>query len=173
MKGTIVKCLQEMTEARQGKEAWVDALEQAGLTGPQFFTLSSDVEDAQALALFGAVGDVLGISPGEVADAFGDHWVNTYAPRVYQTLYARLGSAREFILALDGVHQMVTNTIPNAHPPRFEYEERDERTLIVTYKSRRGLIDLYIGLARGVGRYFGTPLQVSKLSNTQVKIVFP
>jgi len=159
-------------ERRHDKESWQEILAEAGLEGPQFFSLSSDVPDSDAIALFEATGRVLEMTPQATADAFGDYWVNEYAARVYQTLYARLRSAREFILALDGVHLMVTNTIENAQPPRFEYQEEGDDTLIVTYKSRRGLIDLYIGLARGLGRYFSTPVQVTKLGPTQVRIRF-
>ncbi len=172
MKGTIIKCLQEMVEKRHSKESWQQILNEAGLEGPQFFSLSSDVPDTDAIGLFEATASVLGLSPEATSDAFGDHWVNDYAARVYQTLYARLRSAREFILALDGVHMMVTNTIENAHPPRFDYQEEGDDTLIVTYKSQRGLIDLYVGLARGVGRYFSTPMQVTKLGASQVRIRF-
>jgi len=172
MKGTILKCLQEMVEKRHSKESWQQILDEAGLEGTQFFSLSSDVPDTDAIALFEASASVLGLSAQETADAFGSYWVNDYAARVYQTLYGRLRSAREFILALDGVHLMVTNTIANARPPRFDYEEESENSLLVTYKSQRGLIDLYAGLARGVGEYFSTPLEVTKLSRNQVRIRF-
>jgi len=173
MKGTIIKCLQEMVEKRHAKQDWQDILAEAGFDGPQFFNLSSDVDDAQAIALFGATGEILGLSHEETAKAFGDYWVNEYAARVYQTIYMRMRSARDFILALDGIHQMVTSTIENAHPPRFEYQEQGADTLLVTYKSKRNLIDLYIGLAYGVGRYFETPLEITKLSARQVRIKFP
>ena len=173
MKGTILKCLQEMVESQHGKPVWQEILDEAGLQGSRFFTLSSDVADADAVALFQATASVLELGFQDAANAFGDHWVNVYAPRVYQTIYGRLKSAREFILAMDGVHVMVTNTIENAHPPRFEYEEQADGTLLVTYKSQRGLIDIYIGLVYGVGKFFDTPLQVTKLSARQVRIRFP
>ncbi len=66
----------------------------------------------------------------------------------------------------------LTNSIPNAQPPRFDYEWLDEDTLKVTYKSKRNLIGLYAGLARGVGLYFNDPLTVTPLSDSQVSIRF-
>ena len=173
MKGTILKCLQEMVENRFGKDEWKAILSDAGFAGPQLFSLSADVDEGKALALFASAARVLEISAEQAADAFGDHWVNDYAARVYQTIYARHKSAREFLLAMDAVHVMVTDSVPNARPPRFDFELQGEKTLLVTYKSKRGLIDLYIGLVRGVGKRFGTPLQIEKLSARQVKITFP
>jgi hypothetical protein len=173
MKGTILKCLQEMVEARFGKPEWQEILGDAGFKGPQLFSLSADVDEGKALALFASTARVLEISAEQAADAFGDFWVNDYAARVYQTIYARYKSARQFLMAMDGVHVMVTESVANARPPRFEFEEQGEKTLLVTYKSKRGLIDLYIGLVRGVGKRFGTPLGIQKLSPQQVKITFP
>jgi hypothetical protein len=173
MKGTILRCLQEMVESRFGKDEWQGILSDAGLKGAQLFSMSADVDEGNALALFASTERVLEISAAQAADAFGDYWVNEYGPRIYQTLYARHTSAREFLLAMDGVHVMVTESMPNARPPRFDYETQGEKTLLVSYKSQRGLIDLYIGLARGVGRRFGTPLEIQKLSDRQVKITFP
>ena len=172
MKGTILKCLQEMVESRFGKPEWQEILKDAGFKGPQLFSLSADIDEGKAVGLFASAARVLEISAEQAADAFGDHWVNEYAPRVYQTIYARHKSARDFLLAMDAVHVMVTDSVPNARPPRFDFEEQG-KTLLVTYKSKRGLIDLYIGLVRGVGKRFNTPLEIQKLSARQVKITFP
>jgi hypothetical protein len=172
MKGTILKCLQEMVESRFGKPEWQEILKDAGFKGPQLFSLSADVDEGKAVGLFASAARVLEISAEHAADAFGDYWVNDYAPRVYQTIYARHKSARDFLLAMDAVHVMVTESVPNARPPRFDFEEQG-KTLLVTYKSKRGLIDLYIGLVRGVGKRFNTQLEIQKLSARQVKITFP
>ena len=58
------------------------------------------------------------------------------------------GNAREFVLGLDKVHLSLTKSLENARPPRFDYEEVGEQKIIVTYRSQRNLIDIYIGLAR-------------------------
>ncbi len=60
----------------------------------------------------------------------------------------------------------------NAHPPRFEYDWKDDKTLILKYKSQRGLIDILVGLIKGVGKYYKEDLKVSKISSDKVQIVF-
>lgn len=43
----------------------------------------------------------------------------------------------------------------------------------MTYKSQRGLIDIFIGLIKGVGKHYGENLQVHKVAPNKVEIVFP
>jgi len=68
---------------------------------------------------------------------------------------------------------MVTKNIQNAHPPRFEYEWKDQKTLIMKYKSHRNLIDFLVGLIKSVGKFYKEDLKVTKLTNDKVEIVFP
>ena len=125
-----------------------------------------------ALELFNNTCSVLDLEFEQAADAFGDYWCNEYAPKMYSSIYAQFRSARRFILALDKIHEMPIRTLDNARPPRFDYEEVGADRLLVNYKSPRNLVDVYVGLARGVGRYFGEDLKVTKLGPDKVEIVF-
>ena len=173
MKGVIVKCLEEMVKEKFGNDKWQEALEKAGLDRKSRFMVTSNIDDDRALKVVDSVCQVLDISLVQAADAFGDYWVNIFAPKIYSPYYRGMGSAREFLLEMDSVHVSVTKQIPNARPPRFEYEWKDDITLIMSYKSHRGLIDFLVGLIKGVGKYFKEDLKVTKLGNDKVRIVFP
>ena len=173
MKGTIVKCLEDLVIAKFGKDKWEKSLEEAGIDKATIFLPIVDVDDSQVLKVVSAVCKTLNISLAQAADAFGDYWVNHYAPKIYKAYYRRANSAREMLLNMNGVHMEVTSSIENAHPPRFGYEWKDDRTLIMTYHSKRGLIDVLVGLVKGVGKYYKENLKVRKLGNTSVEIVFP
>ncbi|MCD6498747.1 MAG: heme NO-binding domain-containing protein [Deltaproteobacteria bacterium] len=67
---------------------------------------------------------------------------------------------------------MIMRSIRGARPPRFAYTWKDDKTLQVDYTSNRGLVDFAVGLARGVGRYFGEDLVVSKLSDSGFQVIF-
>lgn len=173
MKGTIIKCLAEMVVEKHGGSAtWQRILDDAAVQKHTLILATSDIDDSQASRLFESATKVLRLSWEQVADAFGEHWCCSYAPRVYGRTFDRFTSAREMILGLDQVHVDVTRAIPNAAPPRFTYAWKDANTLEVTYASRRGLIDLYVGLARGVGLRYKEKLRVRKLSETLVEIKF-
>lgn len=173
MKGTIVKCLKELVVNRFGAEKWAEICRLSDYPANQIINLSADVEDAKVMSLLGSTCTVLGITLEQAADAFGDYWVNDYAVVIYKHVYDKFGSAREFILGMDGVHVQVTKMVANASPPRFKYEFKDEKTLIMTYESQRGLILVLAGLIKGLGRFFKENLGVTRLDDRTLRIVFP
>jgi hypothetical protein len=172
MKGVIVNCLKEMMTNKFGKEKWEAALEKAGLSRSSSFLSTQDVDDDAVLKVVGAACQVLNVTLPQAADAFGEYWVCTFAPKIYRTYFAGVRSAKEFLLKMDEIHRVTTESMPNAHPPRFDYSWENERTLIMKYKSGRGLMDFAIGLIKGVGKYYHEDLQVSRQGQDSVRIVF-
>ncbi len=172
MKGVIPSCLGDLVKSKFGKEKWENSLEAAGLPRYTSFLATADVPDEDVLKVVNSVCQVLGLSLQQIANMFGDYWINEYAPKIYKAYYRNANTAKEFILKMNYIHETVTKNIPNAHPPRFEYNWTDDSTLVMTYKSRRGLIDFMVGLIKGVGRYFKEDLRVTKLGDDKVKIIF-
>lgn len=174
MKGTILVCLRDMLrdEKAMTDTQWSDILEASGLERHRMILLMSDIDDAVALRMLGEAQQRYYGGFEEIADAYGRYWCVVYAPKIYASIYEGIRSAREFILRMDQVHVMVTRTMANARPPRFNFEEVGDDTFMVTYASPRGLIHLYAGLARGVGAYFGERLDVQVLGQDKVSIRF-
>ncbi len=98
--------------------------------------------------------------------------MHNYASTIYSGYLHNIKSSKELLLELGNIHASVTSNMPNAHPPKFDYEWKDNHTLIMTYKSQRSLIDLFVGIARAVGKYYKDNPKITKLSNFQVQIVF-
>jgi len=172
MKGVIVNCLKELVTEKFGKDKWEASLEKAGVDKDSFFLATQDIDDGVVLKVVGSVCAVLNISLSQAADAFGEHWVCSYATKIYKSFYQGATSAKDFLLKMDEVHRATTVSIPNARPPRFEYSWENDKTLIMKYKSHRGMVDFLVGLIKGVGKYFKENLKVSKLSEDKVQIVF-
>jgi hypothetical protein len=172
MKGVIATCLAELVKEKFGEDKWEAALEGAGLDKKTVFFAVHDIDDEAVLKVVNSVCKVLNISLVQAADAFGDYWVNVFAPRVYGAYYKEAHSAKDFLLKMDYVHEATTRTMKGARPPRFEYEWKDNKTLIMKYKSHRGLIDFMVGLTKGVGKYYKEDLKVTKLGDDRVEIVF-
>jgi len=99
--------------------------------------------------------------------------MNKITPRVYAVFFYNVTSSRQMFLKLGKIHDTVTRTIENAKPPHFDYRWEGDDTLIMTYISERGLIDIALGIAKGVGTYFKEELSVRKLSNTEIEVIFP
>ncbi len=172
MKGVIAICLKDMVEANYGADKWNTILETAAVDPKLSLMAFADIDDAVVLNILTATTKVLKITSVQAADAFGDYWVNVYAQKMYKGMFAGKNSAKELLLSMDNVHVGVTQNIKNSHPPRFEYEWKNEKTLIMTYKSERGLLDIFIGLIKGVGKLYKEKLIVSKIGTDKVQVQF-
>jgi hypothetical protein len=157
---------------RKGEASWHDVLSQASLDPASIFALNQDVDEPAAIALFHASETALGLTWLELCDAFGERWCVSHAPKIYKSFYKKHKNAREFILGISDMHLRLTAAIPNARPPHFEVAEVSTKSLLVTYTSPRQLIDLAVGLARGIGEYYKEKLSVKKLSPSQFRIDF-
>ena len=162
-----------MVQKEFGKEKWESVLKKAGIEREPMITPISDVDDQTCMKVINSVYKVLNISLTQAADVFGDYWVNVYVRRIYYSYYEDCKSAKEFLLKMDSIHTSMTKAMSNAHPPRFEYEWKDDKTLIMKYKSQRNLIDIFVGLVNGVGKFYKEDLKVTKLGNDKAEIVFP
>ena len=172
MKGIIVKCLSEMVKSNFGELKWKEIMQQSGENPYVVINAISDIDDQKVFKLFENTCEVLNLSKQQACDAFGNYFVNTFASKMYAIFYNKFKNAKEFIMEMDNVHEIVTRNIINARPPRFTIEEVDENTIIVNYKSTRNMIDFYVGLVKGVGIYFNTPIGIKKLSEERVELTF-
>lgn len=173
MKGTIVKCLEELVSTKFGRDKWKKSLEDAGLKDSTMILAISDVDDLQVMKVVEAVCKNLNISLEQAADAFGDYWVNVYSQKMYSQYYEINKTAKDFLLDMDNVHVAMTKTMKDARPPRFNYEWKDDKTLIMHYRSHRGLVDFAVGLSRGVGKFYNENIRVTKLGPDKIQVVFP
>ena len=173
MKGVIIDAIKDLVVDNFGLEKWMDVLENAGLPRTTTFSVREDVPDETVLKVMESISETLNLSPEEVAEAFGEYWVSVYMPKVYKPYYRGIRSAKELLLKMDEIHRKATANIPNAHPPRFEYRWEGPNVLIMKYKSPRKLVEVFMGLIKGVGKFFKTPLEVERISEDEVRIKFP
>ena len=163
MKGIINKGIQEMVETKFGKEAWEKVKSLAGCQEP-FFAISQDYPDETTIKLIKAASQVSGLSEETVQVEYGKFIVPNTLKNYYPTYFILAGSSpREFLLNMDRIHQQATRNIPQAKPPKFEYEESPDGKLLMHYNSPRGLCSVLKGLILGVGIYFDQELKVEEI----------
>lgn len=171
MKGTIHKCAEKLVIEKFGLNKWIECLESVGLDDSHVFLLNDDVDEALTMELFRKIPDVLGITTEQLFDAFGEYWVHSYAPNIYPKYYEGITSAKQFLLNIDEIHSEVVQNIPNAKPPRFLYEDKNG-DLEMTYQSDRGLVYLFISLAKGLASYYKEKIQIQLLGGNKVIFTF-
>ena len=173
MKGVIADCMEKLVIEKKGKNIWEKILEHAGLDKNTKFLATQDIDDKTVMRIVDSVCTVLNKPLEKTANAFGIYWVNYYATGIYRPYFGNSKTTKEFLMRMNEVHRQVTNNIENACPPEFEYEQPDEKTLIMTYRSKRNLMDFFIGLIKGVGKYFNEELIIARTGHNKIKIIFP
>jgi predicted hydrocarbon binding protein len=164
MKGIINKGIQEFVETKFGAEAWEKVKSLAGCQEP-FFASAQDYPDEMTLALVRAGSEVSRLSPETVMIEYGKFIVPNTLKKSYPTCFALAGSSpREFLCNMGRVHEQVTRSVPNATPPRFEYDDLPDGRLLMHYRSNRKLCPVLRGLILGVGVLFGQELEVKETS---------
>ncbi len=173
MKGSVVIALKEMIVEKFGIDKWKKTLEKAGIDKEPLIGPLSNVDDQTVIKVIGASCETLNITMAQASDSFGEYWVTVYSQKLYKAYYIGVKTAKEFLLKMNTVHENTTKTVQDAHPPKFEYEWKNPKVLIMKYKSDRNLIDIMVGLIKGVGKLYKEDLKVNKLSDDKVEIIFP
>ncbi len=172
MKGSIVDAVKDLVVDNFGSKMWEDILEGAGLDRFTTVRLLDDVPDEVVMKVLEVAMDKLNLSFDELADVFGEYWINVYVPKVYKPYLRRIKSAKVLLLKLDDIHQKVVRNIPNANPPRFDYRWESPDVLIMKYKSPRNLVRVFVGIVKALGNKYGEFVDVTMLSNNEVRIRF-
>lgn len=170
MKGTIVKAAEKLVISQFGVEVWEKVLVNAGLEHDHFFLIRDDVEDELVMKIIKSIGVFGNLTMEQVLEAYAKYWIHTYAPEVYPSF--KFDTAIDFIMNIQPIHDVMTENVPNAKPPRFDYEWKGKKELLMTYTSARGLIDLVILMMKEIGVKYNEKLDVKKVSNTQFTVVF-
>lgn len=137
--------MEELVVQKFGEAKWKECLKKAGIPESRTFTILSDVDDKKVRAIINSIARVMFLPMDEVLDHFGEYWSCVYAPKVYAAYYAGARSARELLLNLGHIHEVMTKSVK---------------------------LDLMPGLIRGVGKYYKENLRVFIVDNA-VYVYFP
>lgn len=172
MKGSLAISLRGMVEERFDRETWRRILDDANVPAHTLFMTVGDIDDRMYFDLVQATCRVLNWTQQEAWEQIGDYWVRVYTQKVYSRHYDSSKDARSFLLHMDSVHRVVTQATPNAEPPRFEFEEPDEHSLLVRYISRRDMFVYFRALVRAVARHYGEDVDIREIAADRLRLTF-
>ncbi len=160
MYGMVNKAIEEMVCKHHGEQAWEQIKERAGVDVPMFVS-NEGYEDAITYQLVTAASELTGAPASQILEAFGEHWILHTAREGYGDLMDAGGdSLPQFLKNLPNFHTRVIMMFPNLQPPQFEVTESTDRSLHLHYRTHRpGLESFVVGLLKGLGKMFQTPVQ--------------
>ena len=162
MYGMVNQAVADLADRLGGPELWAAIVERAGMELPVFVAMEA-YDDDVTYRLVAAASDVLGMSPAEVLEAFGEHWILYTGEQGYGPMLTAMGATLpQFLANLDSMHSRIALSMPALRPPSFACEELGEGRIRVHYWSeRQGLAPMVTGLLKGLGPRFDLDVAVT------------
>ncbi len=154
MKGILPKLMQEYLKKEFGEEVY-EAV-QRDMGNPSFLA-SRSYPDRILKEMARHAARHTGKSEQEIF-----HGLGFYTPYAYKKVYGRyfrFDNYKDFLMAMNEVHDELTRELPGITPPRFDYQDLGN-TLVMTYHSKRGLFDYFKGILQGAAKLMGEDVQV-------------
>jgi methyl-accepting chemotaxis protein len=174
MKGTVVSSWVSSCRKLFGNELVNKALETNSLTSDKVFSPLEDVPDKIATGIVDYIGNALGKNHKEIWGIMGQENIRTFSKN-YPGFF-RHESAYQFLKSMNDVHVIVMKRFKGATPPLLDVKPISSKSILFTYRSKRGLEDYLMGLISGVSEYFKEKIKVELLekkeNETILKLTF-
>jgi predicted hydrocarbon binding protein len=158
--GIVLMELKKHVEQAYGAPTWGALLLAAGLQG-RMYSAMGEYPDEEVLAIVAAACKATGRSADELLEGFGRFLVPDLVA-TYGFLVQPGWDALDLIENTEKTIHTVVRTRDGATPPVLEVTRRGKDALSLHYASARRLCALAKGIAKGVGDFYGTPLEVAE-----------
>lgn len=168
MYGLVNKGMEQMVCSHFNAEIWEHIKAHAGVEIEMFLSMH-EYPDAMTYNLVDGASMTLGHSHAELLRTFGRYWMLYTANEGYGELLNHTGmTLHEFLQNLPNLHARVSLSFPHLVPPIFTYEETDEHSALLHYRSQRqGLAPMVIGLLEGLSERFKTPITITTIQSRE------
>lgn len=165
MKGTVVSVWIDTLGKRFGEKTIQVASKKVNWEYGRLIKPLEDIKDSEIFDFVKEVGAQSGLKSEQVWRELGKANINTFYGW-YPSFFER-PSLKSFLSLMDVVHKQLTKMISGATPPRIIPNELEPNTFTLTYKSKRGLYDYFLGLIEGSAEFFKETLDLKELERTK------
>lgn len=166
MYGIVNKAIQDLITDKFGADEWEAVKEKSGVD-VDFFLSNEPYDDDITYKLAGAASEVLGITVGQVLNAFGEWWILKTGKEKYGGLMAAGGNnLKEFLVNLPLFHNRIMLMYPKLTPPEFKVSDLEENSIHVHYHSKReGLQEFVRGLLSGLAKMYNVDAAIELIQS--------
>jgi len=172
MKGVYVLGFIEAIKQKVGQEKFQKVLQHAGFKQEPVIFAIIDVDDGVFFRIIHSTSKVLNVPLCKITEIFSDFWIHHFTQKLYRKIYQQYNSFKDLLLDLNWLHEMLTKYLPRRKPPKFEYQWENEKTLLITYKSKRNLIDLVISHAKAAAKFYNQKINITKVGENTIRVEF-
>ena len=164
MKGTVVNIWLNTITSMFGEAHKNEIMKKEGWNPSRLITPLEEIDDKKVFSLMNAFATSKGMKTEAMWHKLGQNNIESFYN--WFPSYFDKGSAKSFMMLMDRVHTQLTKMIPGAKPPRLSPVELDDKNVIITYKSKRGLVDYLMGLIEGCGKHFNEKIEAKILERS-------
>lgn len=161
MKGTVVSAWMKTMKSLYSAEEVERLAVNAGFKENKIFLPSEEIPDEKINRLVSDVARNNSVSVEKLWKNIGKDNVKTFHS-LYPAFFEH-ENLYSFLKSMYDVHVIVTQRIKGAKPPILGIEAVSERTAVMTYSSKRGMFDYFLGLLDGASEHFGETVQIKEL----------
>jgi hypothetical protein len=171
MKILILNALKEWILKAFSPEKWKEIAESSGLGVEQFREGDKVFSDDRFALLVANLSHLLDMAETEVVEQFVHYWMTDFAPRIYSYYLKKSATAKEFVLGIFQMNNLLCKLFPNNHLSKVDYQEIDRYTLTAVYPTEKALVDI-VAILRGVNQQFTDRFTIRKINPHSVEIMF-
>ncbi|SMB92229.1 Methyl-accepting chemotaxis protein [Desulfonispora thiosulfatigenes DSM 11270] len=161
MKGSVVGTWINSLQSFFGNKLVDEVLKENNWEPDRIISPTEDIADNEAFNIISLISKKVNKTKAEIWRQIGKQ--NIYSFESWFPSYFDRPSLKDFLLAMDEIHRQLTKKIPGATPPRLIATEVSPKQIEITYISKRGLFDYFLGLLEGSAEYFKEKLDVTIL----------
>jgi hypothetical protein len=164
MHGIVNQAIQGLITDKYGAEKW-DAIKQSCSLSIDYFISNEPYDDDITYDIIGIASEHLNIDSNVILEEFGIYWVTVTGMQKYGEIMRAGGqNFTHFVMNLPNFHNRIMLIFPKLNPPEFKVEQISEKQLILHYYSNRdGLSSFVIGLIKGIGIIYDTPIETKTI----------
>ena len=163
MHGIVFGELKQYVGDRMGDAAWDGLLADAEI-GPKLYLAIQEYPDEELGAILAAASKRTGLSINALLRDFGD-FIGPHLMRMYRMYIQPEWRTLDVIEHTEErMHKMVRLQHRGARPPYLSTTRRGDDEIVIHYTSERRLCSLAKGIAQGIARHYGEPVEIRDLT---------
>ncbi|ABW19664.1 heme NO-binding domain-containing protein [Alkaliphilus oremlandii] len=159
MKGTIVSTWLNSLRNIFDSNTVSTALKRASWDEHRIITPLEDIPDEEIFKVFEEISKLTNVPTNEIWRKVGRQ--NIISFNKWFPSYFERSSLKGFLMMMDDVHSQLTKLIKGATPPRLIPRDISPTEFELTYISKRGLFDYFLGLLEGSSKFFNEKMEFS------------
>lgn len=157
MKGTVVSTWLENLRSMFDNTTVNEAMKSVGWDMDRIITPLEDIPDDEIFSVFQYISKKFNKPVENIWRNVGRENINSFH-KWFPSYFERY-SLKGFLMMMDDVHSQLTKFIKGANPPRLIAKEIGEKEIQITYQSKRGLFDYFLGLLEGSSTFFNEKIE--------------